>query len=332
MKKRLREVLFKRNSALLFLAIINLLALTLIINQTSIVRITDDGKTTTVKTMQHKTQQILSAAGIKVSENDLVDDSNNKGFIKEIVIKRAYPIHILCDGKDNVINMVEGTVDSALKKAGITLTEYDYTDKKMYDSLYPNINIQVSRVRVETVKTDTEIPYDVKRLESTEIPRGKIQELVQGKNGISRSVVKNIYVNDALSTSQVLEKSIVTQPVTAVLQIGTGGEQVTSRGDAFRYNYYVDMEATAYTYNNGSNITATGKRASVGRVAVDPTVIPLGTRLYISYPNGKWSYGYAVAEDTGGAIKGKRIDLFLNSENECRSFGRRTVRVYILDN
>ena len=71
-------------------------------------------------------------------------------------------------------------------------------------------------------------------------------------------------------------------------------------------------------------------RARYGVIAVDPRVIPLGTQLYIEAVDGSWTYGYAVAGDTGGAIKGARIDLFYDSHAQAISFGRRAARVYIL--
>ena len=72
-------------------------------------------------------------------------------------------------------------------------------------------------------------------------------------------------------------------------------------------------------------------KAQYGVVAVDPSVIPLGTKLYIEAVDGSWTYGYAVAGDTGGAIKGNRIDLFFNSNAEAMSFGRRQAKVYVLN-
>jgi len=71
--------------------------------------------------------------------------------------------------------------------------------------------------------------------------------------------------------------------------------------------------------------------AQRGVVAVDPKVIPLGTKLYIESPDGSYVYGCAVAGDTGGAIKGNRIDLFMDTYSECMQFGRRTMNVYILN-
>lgn len=83
------------------------------------------------------------------------------------------------------------------------------------------------------------------------------------------------------------------------------------------------FEATAYTWTG--NRTATGTWPSRGTIAVDPEVIPLGTRLHIE------GYGEAVAEDTGGAIRGHIIDLYMESEDECWDWGRRTVKVRIIE-
>jgi 3D (Asp-Asp-Asp) domain-containing protein len=80
----------------------------------------------------------------------------------------------------------------------------------------------------------------------------------------------------------------------------------------------------AYAYTGGGT-TASGMKAAVGRVAVDPRVIPLGTWLYIE------GYGLCIAADTGGDIKGKTVDLYMNSESECRNWGVRSVTCYVLE-
>ena len=93
------------------------------------------------------------------------------------------------------------------------------------------------------------------------------------------------------------------------------------------------MSTTAYYCPNPElwNITYTGTEVQVGTVAVDPNFIPLGTKMYIVSADGEYVYGYAIAEDTGGAIKGKIVDLFFNTYDECIEFGRRDVKIYILD-
>lgn len=85
----------------------------------------------------------------------------------------------------------------------------------------------------------------------------------------------------------------------------------------------VTFEATAYTWTG--NRTATGTWPSRGTVAVDPKVIPLGTKLYIE------GYGEAIAADTGGAIKGNIIDVYLPTEAECWQWGRRQVEVRVIE-
>lgn len=90
------------------------------------------------------------------------------------------------------------------------------------------------------------------------------------------------------------------------------------------------FEATAYSDNVESQgqwvgQTTTGRKPQVGVIAVDPKVIPLESNLFVE------GYGYAVAGDTGGAIKGKRVDLFMNTRPECTKFGRQKVRVWKLD-
>lgn len=98
----------------------------------------------------------------------------------------------------------------------------------------------------------------------------------------------------------------------------------------------ITCTATAYTSAPdecgpwADGYTATGAKCEVGVVAVDPKVIPLGTKLYIETVDGSFVYGYCSAEDTGGAIKGNKIDLAMNTKSDCFQFGRRQVKVYIL--
>ena len=99
-----------------------------------------------------------------------------------------------------------------------------------------------------------------------------------------------------------------------------------SRAGTYNRLRSLDMVATGYSPYEGSGAgrCATGMRAGYGVVAVDPRVIRLGTRLYVE------GYGYAVAGDTGGAIKGRRIDLGHTTYHEAEMVGRRRVKVWVL--
>ena len=101
-------------------------------------------------------------------------------------------------------------------------------------------------------------------------------------------------------------------------QLNTKYEKAVSRSASRT----MTVQATAYTHTG--NPTATGVMPKVGMIAVDPKVIPLGTKVYVE------GYGYATATDTGGAIKGNIIDLFMNTKQECIQWGRRTVDIKIL--
>ncbi len=105
--------------------------------------------------------------------------------------------------------------------------------------------------------------------------------------------------------------------------------QVINQPKTETKNKYIICETTAYTRSHSEEtsrgITRSGTRVSRGTVAVDPTVIPLGTKLYIE------NYGEAIALDTGGAIKGNRIDLYMETKKEAFEWGRREVKVWILE-
>ena len=107
---------------------------------------------------------------------------------------------------------------------------------------------------------------------------------------------------------------------------GGHGTELSYNGVPNKYSRVLTMQASAYSAQDpgNSNYTATGSRLKKGIVSVDPKLIPLGTRLYIE------GYGYAVADDVGGAIKGHRIDLAYDSRSEALQFGRQTVKVYVL--
>ncbi|MBU4179235.1 MAG: hypothetical protein KJ625_04735, partial [Actinobacteria bacterium] len=110
-------------------------------------------------------------------------------------------------------------------------------------------------------------------------------------------------------------------------EVESNFDEINQDSDFRHTGRFLTMRATAYSPEEPglSDTTASGLKAQYGVVAVDPSVIPLGTRLFID------GYGHAIAADTGGAIKGNRIDLCFNTLEEVTAYGCRTVRVEILD-
>jgi 3D (Asp-Asp-Asp) domain-containing protein len=131
-----------------------------------------------------------------------------------------------------------------------------------------------------------------------------------------------------------MPKTVLAQINSTHLQNANLIDQYRKSGTAFNvsrggYRTYVTMSAVAYSAKPGAG-TYINLKAKVGRVAVDPKVIPLGSKLYIKSLDGSKDYGYAIAADTGTAIKNTYIDLFFNTRQECLNWGQRKVRVYIL--
>ena len=185
------------------------------------------------------------------------------------------------------------------------------------------------------VENETKIVYNENEFEGYE-------EVVQnGSDGLQKSVYQETYIDGQLVSKDLEEVVIYKEPVDKVIEVGTKKHLVTTSRGGFRYSNEIVLTATAYDLSyesTGKNpgdphygITASGTKAQPGTVAVDPRVIPLGTELYIASIDGSPDYGFATAEDIGGAIKGNKIDLFMESSKDCNNFGRRSVKVYILE-
>lgn len=106
-------------------------------------------------------------------------------------------------------------------------------------------------------------------------------------------------------------------------EVKTGNTYSNAKGESFAYKKAFDVSATAYIATG--NRTASGTWPKRGTISVDRRVIPMGTLMYVE------GYGFGRAEDTGGAIKGNKIDVFVDSYKEARNWGRRTVKVYIIE-
>lgn len=202
-------------------------------------------------------------------------------------------------------------------------------------------------VRTEMVTVENVIENSTIEIPADDLYEGETIVSVKGNEGLTKELYNVRFENDVEVSRVLVHTEVVTKPVDSIVYVGTKKKQsvinniqidTTKPEGNLRY---IDVVASAYDLSyascgkrpgdRGYGITASGMRAQVGVVAVDPRVIPLGTRLYIEAVDGSWVYGNAIAGDTGGAIKGNRVDLFFDTYDECIRFGRRKARVYILD-
>jgi 3D (Asp-Asp-Asp) domain-containing protein len=167
----------------------------------------------------------------------------------------------------------------------------------------------------------TELPYKVEYQFDRSLGPGRMEKVRNGVDGFIQKTVQYTQRNGKLVEPKLIGTERV-EPVSAVINIGQAGWE-TTRGSYERVKI-MNMQSTGYTRFENTNRTALGLPAKFGVVAVDRRVIKLGTRLYVE------GYGYAIAGDTGGAIKGNRIDLCFDEYNQAIRWGRRPVRVHIL--
>ena len=289
-----------------------------------------NGKTKTVFTYEKTVGDFLKKEGIVLKNKDLVSPSIDKEIDKDMKITISSPksYHIK-DGNKTLIAEASGyTVADVLDNLNIKLNKLDRVSLPLDEIAKEGMEVKIDRVVVENLDNKIEIPFETESRENKDMFEGEKKVITKGEVGQKTESLKNTYVNGVLETTEVLKSEITKDPVKEVVEVGTKkGTQAPNGKNAKRV---IVMQATAYDPTAGSK-TAMGTRARVGAVAVDPRVIPLGSKLYIESMDGFASYGYATAEDTGGAIKGNRIDLFYNSNAEANRFGRRNVKVYVLD-
>lgn len=221
------------------------------------------------------------------------------------------------------------TVGELIDSYSITLNENDIINYSTDEYVFDGMEITVDAVTVETHTNTIELPYTTEVRESQTVPEGTVNVIQAGVNGSVTETVTETYVNGVLTESEVYrdtETEVI--PTTEIIEKGVGGVYTDCHGNSYEYSYYMDVVATAYGTLSG--ITATGKAIDYGMIAVDPRVIPLGTKVYLT-GSTYGDMGVHSAEDTGGSIKGNKIDVFLGDDyNTLMQFGRRTMRIYIL--
>lgn len=211
-------------------------------------------------------------------------------------------------------------------------TPANYTaEAKSKITYYQTNDVDSNAEKSEVKVSSKEIPYTTITEQSDSLTKGTTKVAQEGENGVSKVTEVTKYVNGEVADVSVTEE-VISEPVDEIIIEGTKEVPTIPGIDTVEYSKVLTMNATAYcpcakccgSYANG--YTANGMKAGYGVVAVDTKVIPLGTKLYVE------GYGYCIAADTGGAIKGNRIDLCYGSHQAALNsgFGHKNVKVYVL--
>lgn len=290
-------------------------------------------------------QDILDEQGVTLNANDTVTPPLGDRITKnmEIEVTRNLAVTLIVDGEEKDLIVPVGTVADVVYEAGVILGRDDEISPDRYLKAEDGMTIEVNRVKYREVTVTEEIPYEtVEQKDDTMYVDARVV-VTEGKNG-SRTVTKREKVVDGVvEATEEISSTVITEAVDEVVRVGTkrrptgyatmdpDGTLVDHNGNVVNYSSYISGKCTAYTSNGG--YTSTGRKAQVGLIAVDPDVIPYGTKVYVCSPDGKTVYGYAIAADTGGAMLSGRIlaDLYYNTASECYNFGVREMRLYIVE-
>ena len=265
-----------------------------------------------------------------------------------IVIKNPKSYMVRFGETMDELQSVHSTVDKILNDLGIQLEGKDYVEPDLDTKIGPNSTIEIFRVKEVLESVETVIPFEKLVNKNKKLDKGLSNEVQKGQDGLRKTDYKKVYINGELDSTTIIGEEIISEAIPQIVEKGTKekvvattsrGTTATSRGTT-AYKKVITMNASAYDLSFQSTgkrpgdkyygITASGTKARPGVVAVDPRVIPLGTKLYIESTDGTKDYGFAIAEDKGGAIKGNKIDLFFETASQVKNFGRRNVKVYVL--
>ena len=343
-----------RVSCLAVMSAVTVAVVTLLCSSIYTVNVFDGEKTYTVRTLNKNATSVISGLKLKSNSYD-IKTTSTKGKTTSVEICYNFPVYIT-RGNDTVeIAFSGGTVSDALNVAGFKLDKFDFVEPKADTVINDTVYIDFTDITyVNGVSTES-IPFSTETVYSSSVKKG-VTTLQTGANGVKEIKYTEKLVNGVSVEKNVTATKVLSKPVNAKRIVGTKASSSSSNtgvktssdvkciswlnpaspieldanGNPVNYKSKMTVRATAYTYTG--NNCATGVAPKPGYIAVNPKVIPYGTKLYIKSPDGKIIYGYAVAADTGGFIKKHPtgIDLFLTSESACQSFGVRQMEVYIL--
>ena len=309
-----------------------------------VITLIDDGEISYIWTVAETVEEFLILEEIDYAYYDFITPHMRNRFssgVRTVEIRRAFPLYITIDDRHMMTmalsGMTAGDVTAAVQRAigGALILDGDIDAPIEYGA-----KLSFSSWEYQTEIELNELEYETRIIYNPNLSIGI--ELILQEGELGQETIENrlVYVGEELKS---LEQNTVavSPPQERIIEVGTGvidfrlGRLTDTSSPLFDHVTRIVMNASAYTAEEcctGKSpgdpyygITASGRRVEHGIVAVDPRVIPMGTRLYVE------GYGFALAADVGGAIVGNRIDLFMESLYAARQFGRRAVTVFILD-
>ena len=305
-----------------------------------LVKVTDsNGAHRMMMTHVKDPEQLMSMSGITADEGDNVYYTAYNGNLASLNIQRAIPITVNVDGGTQVTKLVNGTVEDALESCGVELGEHDYTEPSLHTDITDAASINVHRVEYRDTVTYESIPFETEYVYTSLYYRNRRRTDVvqQGHEGTNEITTRERVVDGEVESSQVISVEQTVAPQNTIIKAYKAGAPVSQvegpeviDGVPSSYSAVYTGRATGYSAGRGRG--ASGKGLYCGTVAVNPNVIPYGTKLYITSTDGRLVYGYAIATDTGAALMDGTglVDLFYESYEEALMNGVQQVNVYVV--
>ena len=324
----------RRSKAKIMLGIVTFIFLLTItvVTLRKTVTLSIDGQEKTYVTWNQTVEGLLKSKGIKTIPEDIIKPSLNSKLEEnmEINITKAIPVTVIINGEEHEIMTTGKTVSDVLvsqkdyiKSVGGGYDEDDEVDPSRNTTVYEDMTIKLVQVEIAEVSETEKLPYNTRNEIDYDKDIKSGTEVVQaGVEGKQKKTYKLLKYEDGTEKKVLQSVKVLSEPVDEVVVSGgsyfmasRSGEQIKIQGDT------IYVSATAY-YCGDDAITATGRRAvrdpnGISTIAVDPSVIPLGSLVYVE------GYGKAVAADTGTAIKGNKIDVYTSNYRESCLWGRK---------
>lgn len=310
-----------------------------------------NGQESLIHTKQEGLQHLLDEQAISVSEHDRMSmplsSKIKNGDI--IILDHVTPIQLIADGKVNTLYTTGKTVAEAIEDLNIRVDNEDRVSPQMERLLSPNATIQIVRVKKVIEQEKEQVGFQVVTQKDPKLLKGKQRIVQNGQAGVIVKKLEKHYEDGDLASVTLIDQTIETKVINKIVAIGTKNpvvilsattptvKEVSIKGVNFdAKEILTNVTLTAYSAgfeSTGKNagddqfgITFSGTKVVEGRtIAVDPKVIPIGWWVYIE------GLGFRRAEDKGSAVKGKKIDVYFESEEYANRFGlKRGYTVYII--
>ncbi|CAH0193191.1 Cell wall-binding protein YocH [Peribacillus simplex] len=296
-----------------------------------------DSKRKEVWSTADTVDELLKDQDLSVKEQDKITPSKSTKLKAnmEVAIDKAFSLKLVVGGDEKQVWSTSTTVADFLKQQGVKLNDLDRVEPELTEKVEAENTVNVVRIEKVTDVVEEPVDFAVITKKDDSLSKGKEKIVKEGKDGLVSKKYEVIKENGKEVKRELLSEKVVNKKQDKVVTVGTrttvaqASRGVTNVSSSSGKEIYVSSTAYTASCKGCSGVTSTGVdlKSNPGAkiIAVDPNVIPMGSKVYVE------GYGYAVAADKGGAIKGNRIDVFFSSKNDAYRWGVKRVKIRVLD-